>query len=283
LMNSGVDLDQIQSNLDFISGDGFIRIATASGTNYLKRDFLFVPGEWRGSRIQCIPLAPWRFFDKNLVTGHSDIMTTTRNLRWLKLMGVKHVFGTNTIPVAGFSTSLPLGLTNDCDDSPIHRILGDTSHILRAHQSTNFTSTYNGTIYVNFTSANNHSVRARALGFVRQLENIVYGEMVFSESGRVQYLSSLRSNSFVLCPEGNGVDTHRLWETLYMGGIPIVVKTQYLSDILAILPVVQLNDWSELGNQKYLESEWHRVQNKKNDFNLLKLSYWSNVLGGKVA
>jgi hypothetical protein len=118
---------------------------------------------------------------------------------------------------------------------------------------------------------------------VRQLKNTVYGEMIFSESGRVQYLSSLRSNSFVLCPEGNGVDTHRLWETLYMGGIPIVLKTQYLSDILAILPVVQLNDWSELGNQKFLESEWHRVQNNNNNFDLLKLSYWCNVLGSEVA
>jgi hypothetical protein len=282
-MNLGVDLDQIQSNSDFISGDRFLRISADLGTNYLKRDFLFVPGEWRGNKVQCIPMAPWRFFGRNLVTGHSDIMTTARTLRWLKLMGVKHVFGTNTIPIAGFSTSLPLGLTNDCDDSPVHRILGDTSHILRAHQSTNFTSTYNGTIYVNFTSSNNQSVRARALGFVRQLKNTVYGEMIFSESGRVQYLSSLRSNSFVLCPEGNGVDTHRLWETLYMGGIPIVLKNQYLSDILAVLPVVQLNDWSELGSEKFLESEWHRVQNNNNDFNLLKLSYWRNVLGSEVA
>jgi hypothetical protein len=281
-MNPGVDLDQIQSNSDFISGDRFLATSVDLSANYLKRDFLFLPGQWRGNRVQCIPMAPWRFFGKNLVTGHSDIMTSTRNLRWLKLMGVNHVFGTNTIPVAGFSTSLPLGLTNDCDDSPVHRILGDTSHILKAHQSTSFTSTYSGTIYVNFTSSNNQSVRARALGFVRQLKNTVYGEMVFSESGRVQYLSSLRSNSFVLCPEGNGVDTHRLWETLYMGGIPIVLKTPYLSDLLVNLPVVQLNDWSELGNQVFLESEWHRVKNKNNDFNLLKLSHWRKVLGSKV-
>jgi hypothetical protein len=68
-----------------------------------------------------------------------------------------------------------------------------------------------------------------------------------------------------------------------MGGIPIVLKTQYLSDILAALPVVQLNDWNELGNGEFLESEWHRVQNNNNDFNLLKLSYWRNVLGSEVA
>ena len=31
-----------------------------------------------------------------------------------------------------------------------------------------------------------------------------------------KYLENLCMHKYVICPEGNGVDTHRLWESLYM-------------------------------------------------------------------
>ena len=38
-----------------------------------------------------------------------------------------------------------------------------------------------------------------------------------------EYLAELSEHMFVLCPCGNGPDTHRIWETLYCGRIPIVL------------------------------------------------------------
>ena len=37
-----------------------------------------------------------------------------------------------------------------------------------------------------------------------------------------EYERDLLTSNFVLCPEGNGIDTHRVWEALYSGSIPIV-------------------------------------------------------------
>lgn len=34
----------------------------------------------------------------------------------------------------------------------------------------------------------------------------------------------MRKSLFVACPPGNGLDTHRFWEALYLGAIPIVLK-----------------------------------------------------------
>lgn len=36
------------------------------------------------------------------------------------------------------------------------------------------------------------------------------------------YLKEIRRHEFILCPQGNGVDTHRLWETWYLGRIPVL-------------------------------------------------------------
>lgn len=277
-MNEQMDLDKVFEDSDFITSDEFLHRASALGYNYLKRDFLFKSGTWRGARIQSILSHPSKYFDENLVIGHSDLMTNSRMIRILKLMGISHVYGQNTFPVSGQSTSLPLGLTNDCDDSPVHRILGNTRHIMRAHQSTNFPKAYTGTIYVNFNASNNAATRLPILKLLQNIQNVVYGETVFSETGRIDYLSNLRSNSFVICPEGNGVDTHRLWETLYMGGIPIVQKSVYMQSLLSNLPVIQLNHWNELSDPQFLLNEWISIQNRSYNLNLLKLQYWLGII-----
>jgi hypothetical protein len=52
---------------------------------------------------------------------------------------------------------------------------------------------------------------------------------------------------FVACPEGNGVDTHRFWETLYRGSIPVVKDSQFIKNWSDLgVPMVVLSDWSEL-------------------------------------
>lgn len=40
----------------------------------------------------------------------------------------------------------------------------------------------------------------------------------------IDYLRELASNRFCLCIRGNGVDTHRLWESLYLGVIPVIIN-----------------------------------------------------------
>lgn len=37
------------------------------------------------------------------------------------------------------------------------------------------------------------------------------------------YLEEVASSEFSLCIRGNGLDTHRMWESLYMGTIPVIV------------------------------------------------------------
>jgi hypothetical protein len=49
---------------------------------------------------------------------------------------------------------------------------------------------------------------------------------------------------FVACPQGNGIDTHRFWETLYRGSIPVVLQSNWSAKIKALgVPVVELTSW----------------------------------------
>ena len=59
------------------------------------------------------------------------------------------------------------------------------------------------------------------------------------------HYESISKYKWTLCPRGAGQDTHRLWEALYLGSIPIVLKSS-ISSLYEGLPVIQLNNWDEL-------------------------------------
>jgi hypothetical protein len=209
--------------------------------------------------------------------GHSDIPTTKLDSFVLKKLGIPKTFAVNCQPVKYFSESLPLGITNDCDDSPIHRVLGNESHFLQANSAEFHTENFIPSIYVNFTSGNNSRVRNNLLSIVEEvstLYKVIVQSPDFTSRGRVKYLEKLRSIGLVLCPEGNGVDTHRFWETIYMGGTPIVTANTSMRSFYDSLPVIQLNSWSDLSDVSLIECKWWELSQRTYDFDILSADYW---------
>ncbi len=52
-------------------------------------------------------------------------------------------------------------------------------------------------------------------------------------------------HKFIAVPRGNGVDTHRLWESLYRGSIPIVLENEWSRSLAELgLPVLLIQEWS---------------------------------------
>lgn len=84
--------------------------------------------------------------------------------------------------------------------------------------------------------------------------------------------------SFVACPRGNGIDTHRLWETLYRGRIPIVAKDKW-SDSLDILnlPIRKIRSWDRKDISDELE---HSSLFNPEDLPQLWMPYWKQAVGG---
>jgi hypothetical protein len=78
--------------------------------------------------------------------------------------------------------------------------------------------------------------------------------------------------AFVACPYGNGLDTHRFWEALNLGCIPII-KSSPLDTLFSELPVWIVQSWGDITFDKMKEivSEF-----KQKSFNYDKLTteYW---------
>ena len=97
---------------------------------------------------------------------------------------------------------------------------------------------------------------------------------------REEFWESLNEISFVICPFGNGLDTHRTWEVLMLGRIPIVEKSN-LNKVYDGLPIIEVEDWNEI-NDIFLERQFVKIVNKlkSKEYKLerLMLSYWNNKI-----
>jgi hypothetical protein len=271
-------LDAIHRDEDYISSDKFRDASQTENFNFIKRDFLFRPGRYRGKIVFPVWANPIKYSNAPLVVGASDFSTGFREIVSLKRFKVGPIFGTNTLNVEKISESIPIGLTNNTQESFEHSVFGNTNHLHIANSSSNLKQNFDGSIYVNFSVGNNEKVRKKLLEVLKTLRGVTYDELEVSDESRIRYLKNLRKFSLVPCPEGNGIDTHRLWETLYMGGTPVITRSNYLPPMINLLPVIQLNSWDELSNINHLESLWHSLNENSYDFKFLRSSFWVDYI-----
>jgi hypothetical protein len=96
-------------------------------------------------------------------------------------------------------------------------------------------------IYFNFKIDTNTSKRSKCFD---SLKHKLYWLNNISPSENIVRLSTYK---FCICPEGNGVDTHRLWEALYLKTVPIVIKSEFTTILQKNnIPLVILNNWDDL-------------------------------------
>jgi hypothetical protein len=86
------------------------------------------------------------------------------------------------------------------------------------------------------------------------------------------FLKDIAAASFVISPRGNGLDTHRLWEALYLGSIP-VVKTSSLDPLYEGLPVLIISDWEEV-TENFLKKHNLNFFKKQDLSEKLFINYW---------
>lgn len=61
-----------------------------------------------------------------------------------------------------------------------------------------------------------------------------------------RYLAGIQAHKFVLCPSGNGIESARNWETLYMRRVPVFKRHPCLEELFKDFPAVFVDDWSEV-------------------------------------
>ena len=115
-------------------------------------------------------------------------------------------------------------------------------------------------IYFNFSIKTNKEKRQKCYNDILKKGIIWNNNMPYKK-----YLIELKKHKYAICPEGNGIDTHRFWECLYMNTIPICLKNSITKYYKKYFPIILLNDWQELDISKlsysaidheYLDMKW---------------------------
>ena len=92
------------------------------------------------------------------------------------------------------------------------------------------------------------------------------------------YALNILDHKMVVCPRGNApADTHRLWEVIRFGRVPIV-KSKFPLESFLEAPIIALSDWNQLSDLDFLNSEYERVKNNPKD--LAYSIYWENLING---
>jgi hypothetical protein len=86
------------------------------------------------------------------------------------------------------------------------------------------------------------------------------------------FMTTISKFKFVLSPPGRGPDTHRTWEALLAGSIPIV-QAGPMDALYFDLPVLTVEKWGEL-SEKFLVSIYPFLLNRKYKFEKLFAPYW---------
>jgi len=108
-------------------------------------------------------------------------------------------------------------------------------------------------------------------------------ECIFYEPTAVKRYESWKNQTiyaFVASPKGMGLDCHRTWEAICLGCIP-VVKTSPIDSLFENLPVLVVNDWSDI-TPKLLEDTLNDFKKKEKagefHYKNLTLTYWMNKI-----
>ena len=70
---------------------------------------------------------------------------------------------------------------------------------------------------------------------------------------RKDYVRVVQDHYFVACPPGHGYDTHRLWEVLLAGSMPVVLSTP-MDSMYEDLPILIVKDWAHVSKRLLQET-----------------------------
>jgi hypothetical protein len=159
-------------------------------------------------------------------------------------------------------------------------------------------------LYLNFNTDSNMGYRIFIKNISKEIPHITYEDPIENENGYKNYWNQILDHESTLCPIGNGIDTHRIWETLYCKRIPITIngncnksikintgcwgeswqippqEDEYAiyTKLYSQLPIVILDNYEQLYDQNYLKSQIEYQKTKNYNIELIDFNYWKSYI-----
>lgn len=215
-----------------------------------------------------------------LITGNSDYPITDEIVNIAPKNIVKW-YCQNALSNNQIICPIPIGMENKEECCRFGHGIG---YIDRVTKKENIISNLNNNIpnkfiYANFNITTNRQYRTKIKDFILNIEHIDWQEPNLSLK---EFFKRIQQYKMVLCPIGNGIDTHRLWEVLYCNRIPITIKIgdYKIYKLYEQLPIIILNHIDELKNYDLLNIKYTEAIKLSNK--MLFNSYWQNLITSDV-
>jgi hypothetical protein len=194
-------------------------------------------------------LLPNRSFD--LITHNSDYDINHSHANYLEYKFLNKWFAQNVNYEHHKLIPIPIGIANP--EWP-HGNINILNNIINAKYDKN------QLIYANFNTYTNTKARNYCLD---NIDKKYFETNIPFHS----YLKKIAQSYFNICPLGNGIDSHRIWESLYLKTIPICLKSVELKSFhIYNIDSFSNIDIFNLNTKKYLDTNLH-------DFN-----YWRSMI-----
>lgn len=210
-----------------------------------------------------------------LVTGEGDLPSDAFRQSFLP-SNVVQWFATNVTHPHPRVTALPLGL-----GSPESSTTLTASEIDAARNSG---IARNGWLYVNFRPDTNPRERQAPYVHFREISSScdwLTFDQPLDRGCNERFLEALVSHRFVLCPPGNGVDTHRMWEALLAGSIPVVKRSTAMEPFRK-LPILFVDDFRDV-TLELLEKAYNQIRESAHPDVMTTESYWAEIIQARQA
>ncbi len=98
-----------------------------------------------------------------------------------------------------------------------------------------------------------------------------------------EYFNLIKNYQFILCLEGNGFENHRIWEALYLGLFPVLLRTKWSATLDYLnLPILLIDDLSEIKYSDLYEFWLANLNFNPNFAPQLWLNYWEELINSHV-
>lgn len=217
-----------------------------------------------------------------LITGNSDYPITDNIVR-LAPKNIKKWYAQNAITNSSLVVPIPMGIENKLESLRKGHGIGYFERVQEKENLLNNIKFKEPTkfIYSNFNIYTNYQERIKYKKISIDSDHIDWEE---SNLSLFNFFNKILDYKMVLCPIGNGVDTHRLWEVLYSNRTPITVKVNDygIYKLYEKLPIIILEQLEDLNNYELIEKKYKEVISNNYNLDLIDYDYWKNKIKNLV-
>lgn len=197
-------------------------------------------------KTDCIFNAINSFIDKpiRIVSHNSDLCIDEKYIPLLDSKNIIHWYAQNISINHPKLSSIPIGIANP-------KWIHGNKQSLRECINKNNKKT--NLVYANFSLKTNPKERGLCLESIKRNDIDFTTGLSFED-----YLNDLSRSMFAISPNGNGIDCHKTWESLYLKTIPIVTRS-INSEQYRDLPILIIDKWDDLSKINLDNDFYHHI------------------------